>query len=46
MLRIWACVLLVMALTVIGCSGSSGPGPQKVQPVQVQPADAIRSALE
>jgi len=46
MLRIWASVLLVFALAVIGCSGGTGPGPQKVQPVQVQPADAIRSALE
>jgi hypothetical protein len=46
MLRIWASILLVFALVVVGCSQGTGPGPQKVQPVQVQPTDAIRSALE
>ncbi len=39
-------ILALVALLLGGCGGSSGPGPQRVQPAQVQPADAIRSALE
>jgi hypothetical protein len=45
MLRLIA-VLLAASVLVVGCSGGTGPGPQKVTPPQVQPADAIRSALQ
>lgn len=47
MSRLAVLLLLVVALGLAaGCGGSTGPAPQKVQPVQVEPTEAIRSALQ
>ncbi|MCS7237786.1 MAG: hypothetical protein NZ899_05880 [Thermoguttaceae bacterium] len=47
MYRLPLLLLVAAAIGFVGgCGGSTGPGAQKVQPVQVQPTDAMRSALE